>query len=124
MLERLHQIGYSVVLVGSLVTTSSLAAEPDAAHGETLVKRWCASCHLVGTDQKQATTDAPPFAVVANQPDFNSAKVALFLLDPHPRMPNMALSRTEAADIAAYIATLGPRQNNPQRDPTPVERSH
>jgi hypothetical protein len=28
------------------------------------------------------------------------------LLDPHPKMPDMALSRAEAADLAAYIATL------------------
>jgi hypothetical protein len=30
----------------------------------------------------------------------------LFLLDPHAKMPDMGLSRTEAADLAAYIATL------------------
>jgi mono/diheme cytochrome c family protein len=124
MLERLHPIGYLVVLVVSLITSSSFAAEPDPAHGETLAKRWCASCHLVGAEQKEATTDAPPFAVVANEPEFNSAKLAFFLLDPHPKMPNMAVSRVEAADIAAYIATLGPPQKIPQRDPTPAERSH
>ena len=124
MLERLHQVGCLVVLVASLATTSSLAAEPDPAHGEILAKRWCASCHLVGADQKQATTDAPPFAVVARRPDFSAENLAVFLLDPHPKMPNMSLSRAEAADITAYIATLGPRQNNPQRDPTPAERSH
>jgi hypothetical protein len=27
-------------------------------------------------------------------------------MDPHPKMPNMSLSRTEAADLAAYIASL------------------
>jgi mono/diheme cytochrome c family protein len=37
---------------------------------------------------------------------FDAAKIAFFLLDPHPNMPNMVLSRDEAADIAAYIATL------------------
>ena len=105
MLERLHQFGCLVVLVASLVTTSSLAADPDPAHGEALAKRWCASCHLVGADQKRATTDAPPLAAVANRPDFNSAKLAFFLLDPHPKMPSMALSRAEAANISAYIAT-------------------
>jgi hypothetical protein len=31
--------------------------------------------------------------------------VAYFLLAPHPRMPDMALSRSEAEDLAAYIAT-------------------
>jgi hypothetical protein len=41
-----------------------------------------------------------------NRPDFDAAKIAAFLLEPHPKMPNMSLSRTEAADLAAYIATL------------------
>jgi len=27
-------------------------------------------------------------------------------VDPHPKMPNFPLSRTEAGDIAAYIASL------------------
>jgi len=29
-----------------------------------------------------------------------------FLTDPHPKMPNMSLSRSEIADIVAYIKTL------------------
>jgi hypothetical protein len=28
-------------------------------------------------------------------------KIAFFLLDPHPKMPNFPLSRSEAADLAA-----------------------
>jgi hypothetical protein len=39
-------------------------------------------------------------------PDFDAAKLAFFLMDPHPKMPNMSLSRTEAADLAAYIGSL------------------
>jgi hypothetical protein len=31
----------------------------------------------------------------------------MFLLDPHPKMPDMSLTRTEAGDLAAYIASLG-----------------
>jgi hypothetical protein len=34
------------------------------------------------------------------------AKIAFFLLELHPKMPDMGLSRREAADLAAYIATL------------------
>jgi hypothetical protein len=30
----------------------------------------------------------------------------MFLLDPHPKMPDMGLSRAEAAALAAYISTL------------------
>jgi hypothetical protein len=43
--------------------------------------------------------------VIAKKPNFDAAQVALFLLLPHPRMPDMGLSRSEAADLAAYIAT-------------------
>jgi hypothetical protein len=53
-----------------------------------------------------ALVSAPPFATVANRSDFDAAKIALFLLDPHPKMPTMGLSQTEAADLAAYIGTL------------------
>jgi mono/diheme cytochrome c family protein len=108
MLEQLHRIGYSMVVVAAFATTLSFAADraPDSDHGQILVERWCASCHLVGADQKRTTTDAPPFASIAKMPNFDAAQVAFFLLDPHPKMPDMALSRAEARDIAAYIATL------------------
>jgi mono/diheme cytochrome c family protein len=104
MFVRLNWIGYPAMVVAALAATSSFAADPD--HGETLVKRWCAACHLVASDQKSATTEAPSFLSVAKRPGFDAAKIAFFLLDPHPKMPNMELSRDEAADIAAYIATL------------------
>jgi hypothetical protein len=38
---------------------------------------------------------------------YDAGQVAMFLLDPHPKMPNMSLTRIEAGDLAAYIATLG-----------------
>ncbi|MGB8748281.1 MAG: c-type cytochrome [Pseudolabrys sp.] len=82
----------------------AFGADPD--NGERLARRWCAPCHVVVSNQRGATSEAPPFATIANRPDFDAAKIAAFLLEPHPRMPNMSLSRTEAADLAAYIATL------------------
>jgi hypothetical protein len=45
-------------------------------------------------------------STIARKSDFGPEKLALFLLDPHPKMPNFPLSRVEAADIAAYIASL------------------
>jgi hypothetical protein len=47
-----------------------------------------------------------PSRVLQRLPGLDAAKIALFLLDPHPKMPDMGLSRTGAADLAAYIATL------------------
>ncbi len=104
MSDRVFRSGYFLILVASLAATPSFAANPD--HGETLAKRWCKGCHLVAADQKTATSEAPPFASIAKRPGFDPAKIAVFLLDPHPKMPNMELSRDETADLAAYIATF------------------
>ena len=81
------------------------ASAADARKGETLAKRWCATCHVVASDQQRATTQSPAFSTIANRPDFNETMLAFFLLTPHPRMPDMNLSRSEAADLAAYIKT-------------------
>jgi mono/diheme cytochrome c family protein len=81
------------------------ARAADPAHGSVLAARWCASCHVVSAGQPTAT-EAPTFADIANSPGFDAGRLALFLLDPHPKMPNMSLTRTEAADLAAYIASL------------------
>lgn len=84
---------------------ASGARAADATNGEKLARRWCVSCHVVGEGQRQANADTPPFSSIAGRPDFTAAQVALFLLTPHPRMPDMNLSRNEAADLAAYIAS-------------------
>jgi mono/diheme cytochrome c family protein len=76
----------------------------DVHNGERLARRWCASCHVVASDQREAAADVPPFATIARQRNFDPARLAVFLLDPHPKMPDMSLTRTEADDLAAYIA--------------------
>ena len=58
-----------------------------------------------GTNQHNDRSGAA-IPAIAKKPDFDAAKLALFLLDPHPKMPDMGLSRKEATDLAAYIATL------------------
>jgi mono/diheme cytochrome c family protein len=83
------------------------AVAADADNGERLAQRWCASCHVVAPTQRQASADAPPFATIAHMPGFNAEKLAFFLLGPHPKMPDMSLSRIEAEDLAAYVARLG-----------------
>jgi len=99
---RLHS--QSLILAAILAVTPAFAADPD--NGERLAQRWCTACHVVASDQRGPTGEAPPFRTIAAKPDFDAAKLAFFLMDPHPKMPNMQLSRTEAADLAAYIAVL------------------
>lgn len=86
------------------IATPSFAADPD--HGKEIAKRWCASCHLVERGQTSATDQAPPFSYLARTPDFNANKLAFLLLQPHPNMPSLSLSRAEVADMADYILSL------------------
>ncbi len=92
------------VLMASL---ASIAQAADADHGEKLARRWCAACHIVAPDQLRGADNVPSFASVAHRPGFSAQTLTFFLLDPHPKMPDMALSRGEAEDLAAYIARLG-----------------
>jgi len=102
----MHVIKLSSVVAAALLLSEVTSYSADAGHGLDLAERWCASCHLVSPDQKRASADVPPFATIAQSPDFDAKRLAYFLLDPHPKMPQMALSRSAADDIAAYIKTL------------------
>ena len=94
-----------IACIAAWIALAPAAQAADAGQGEVLARRWCASCHLVASDQQRTSTQAAPFTAIAGRRDFDAARVALFLLRPHPRMPDMTLSRAEAADLAAYIAT-------------------
>ena len=95
----------SALIVSMLMCASAFAA--DAEQGEKLARRWCAACHVVANDQTHGTDNVPTFAAIAKIPGFDANKIAMFLRDPHPKMPDMQLSNTEAADLAAYIVSLG-----------------
>ena len=101
---RLKLIGWWLLTAVAVVAEPALAA--DAYNGEQLARRWCEPCHVVAPDQRQPTAEAPPFATIASRRDFDAGKIAMFLLNPHPKMPDMSLTRIEAGDLAAYIATL------------------
>jgi hypothetical protein len=58
--------------------SGSLAMTADVNHAAELAKRWCATCHVVDGDQKQASADVPPFATIARKSDFTPEKVAFF----------------------------------------------
>lgn len=94
----------AVIVVLTCLAPPALAS--DAANGQRLAWRWCASCHVVAPAQRRPTTEAAPFNAIAHQAGFNEEKLAFSLLGPHPPMPDMSLSRSEAADLAAYIASL------------------
>lgn len=80
------------------------AAPADPAQGEIIARRWCAPCHIVAADQKQASADVPSFFDIAKRK--TDGDLTSFLTDPHPKMPNLSLSRQEIGDITAYVRSL------------------
>ena len=99
-----------LVFAGVLITAPAVAGDP--ATGAVIAKRWCASCHVVVKDQTAASADAPSFYDVA-QRRTDRKKIANFLIDPHPPMPDMHLSRKEIDDIVSYIRSLDLRPRPP-----------
>ena len=97
----------ALFLLAAVTASPATARAADTANGERLARRWCAACHVVATDQKSGSTQVAPFSAVAKVPGLDAAKLALYLLNPHPKMPDMNLSRNEAADLAAYIVSQG-----------------
>jgi mono/diheme cytochrome c family protein len=104
-ISRPRCIGYSAIIFLALTAFPLNAFAADTRKGEIIAKRWCAACHLVATDQTLANSDTPSFAAIARK-KLPAAQLTAFLTDPHPKMPNMSLSRSEIADIVAYIKSL------------------
>lgn len=71
--------------------------------GEAVAQRWCAGCHRVGGNHDGGVALAPPFVAIEARRDIDRDKLALFLVYPHPDMPNIRLTPKEAADLADYI---------------------
>jgi len=99
--------GAAAVVLPLLASSGTAAAAPaDPALGAKLAKQWCASCHIVSSDQARGADFAPTFASIAKRPGFTADRTAQFLMRSHPRMPDVHLTRDEARDLGAYIATL------------------
>jgi mono/diheme cytochrome c family protein len=96
----------AALLLAPILAMPVSARAADAANGKRLAERWCAACHVVSSAQRRGNTQAPPFSEVAKKDHVDAPMLALFLLLPHPKMPDMGLSRAEAADLAAYIVSL------------------
>ena len=106
-----HQRGvvlraFAGLAIATIWASIAAAAPAQLDLGEKLARHWCASCHIVASDQKGGSDAAPPFATIARKPGFDGGKIAQFLMDPHPKMPDMQLSRDEAKDLGAYISSL------------------
>jgi mono/diheme cytochrome c family protein len=103
----MKEIIAALLFIASFATFLTEAPAANVQEGEKIARRWCAGCHVVSTDQTKAMTEAPPFSSIAKNPNFDAGRLALFLASPHPVMPDMSLTRDEAANLAAYIQSQG-----------------
>ena len=114
----------TIFLVASSIVCAQIACAPalaaDVENGLKLSKQWCAACHVVTSDQKSGSVDVPTFADVARRKT-EKKPLAAFLAEPHGKMPNMSLSRSEIDDIVAYIRSLGPAADDPAEPRKPPE---
>jgi len=86
--------------------TSAMMGNPRA--GRAFALQACALCHVVAPGQltPPRLTTAPSFRAIANLPSTTALSLQVFLLSPHPTMPNLVLTDSEAADVIAYILSL------------------
>jgi mono/diheme cytochrome c family protein len=106
--RRLGWVPVLFCLVAAGLPVSAASAQPwgDAANGRDIAERWCAACHMVAPDQPQASADVPTFMEIAGAVEDDFDVIEGFLIDPHPPMPVMSLTRQEIRDLIAYFATL------------------
>lgn len=83
---------------------SAYAGSPE--HGRILAENWCSNCHVVSAGQSSSGRSAPPFTAIAQSSNFSADRLAYLLLDPHPKMAKLGLSRKAIEDIADYIKSL------------------
>ena len=94
----------SIMALLLMATVPGRAENTD--HGRQLAERWCAACHVVGTETPKFRR-ARPFVAIATKPGLTKETLVQFLLLPHATMANNPLTVADAADLASYILSLG-----------------
>jgi cytochrome c len=94
----------TIALFAMTAAMNTRGAEP--GRGQKLAQSHCASCHTIAPHARSEVADSPPFEVIGRKYGFAADAIAHAIAGPHPKM-NFSPQADEAADIAAYIATLG-----------------
>ena len=93
----------AALLVTLCASSASAMSDPEAGH--RLAREWCSSCHQV--DPAGPLRDfVPSFVSLANRPARDLNWVRLWLMDPHPPMVGLNLSRAQIDNIVLYLRSL------------------
>jgi mono/diheme cytochrome c family protein len=98
----------NVVAVATLLASivpAIAAPAGNAKEGQRLVEQSCSSCHATQVTATVAD-GAPPLSYIAKDNKVRPAWIRGWLMDPHPPMPGIMLSRQQVDNIIAYLNTL------------------
>jgi cytochrome c len=98
-------LAFLVAFFGMIQSADAAPAPGNAAAGRDLVMRSCISCHAPN-DTGKATDGAPPLSFIARDNKQRPAFIRGWLMDPHPPMPGIMLSRQQIDNIIAYLESL------------------
>ena len=96
---------------------------PSAEDGKVLAGKLCGGCHLTGTERNGAApVGPPPFVSIANRAGQTAERIEGALIQPHPPMPDMQLTKEEMRDIIAYLDTMREDRSSPLLAPPTPEK--
>jgi cytochrome c len=100
-------VALAALLLVRLHNASSEPLVPDSASaGHKLAEAWCTACHVIEGTTAGASSAAPDFVAIANQPGTTALSVKVFLQTSHRSMPNLVLTPAQTGDLADYIISL------------------
>jgi cytochrome c2 len=100
----------AAMTLSSVLRAAEIATEVDAMAGRAYAVRDCSECHVVSPEQKAPLSpplkNAPSFQSVANARTTSAIGLHVFLVSPHPTMPNLIIAEQDRVDVIAYIMSL------------------
>jgi len=96
---------FGIFLVLLLICSAPARAAGDTEAGRHLAETSCSTCHA--TDGAAGASDiAPSFAHIANAKKGDLSWTRAWLMDPHPPMKGIDLTRQQIDNIVAYLRSL------------------
>jgi mono/diheme cytochrome c family protein len=113
--------GALIVLAMASPVGAQQPEEGDSAAGRELATQLCAACHIVGTE-RVGSDAAPPFPVIAKDPDVSLARLHGWGGPGHPMLPNLVLTPKQIADVNAYLDSLRESETEDRPDRLETEQ--
>lgn len=105
-----RSVVFAIGIFATLFSAASLAKAANAEKGKELARSLCSSCHIVGPGEAPpvVNADIPSFMAIAARQGQSAERIETFVINPHPVMPKIQLTKRELEAVAAYIMSLKP----------------